>query len=207
MTGEKALARNTIRTARERSARNVNPKWQAKPQKSEADFENLCHTFFPPSVRSARSLFPLARKYADVIETSLKRIRQRRRRQRQSWGRIEEVNALSLPLSISAAKECDPLFYSFLSHLRSIFCDARPPSLPSRFFFPQQNRPHPSAAFGIESTEREKGGRQKRGDKSAFTRRRDYDFHISNGPLKLCGNNSYVYIYALDVFSLKSEKI
>ena len=74
LTGEKALARNTIRTARERSARNVNPKWQAKPQKSEADFENLCHTFFPPSVRSARPLFPVVarskirRRHRDVIE-------------------------------------------------------------------------------------------------------------------------------------------
>ena len=122
LTGEKALARNTIRTARERSARNVNPKWQAKPQKSEADFENLCHTFFPPSVRSFSSFVlpsrSLARKYADVIETSLKRIRQRRRRQRQSWGGRTDRRS-QCTLSLSPAKECDPLFYSFLSHLRS----------------------------------------------------------------------------------------
>ena len=57
----------------------------------------------------------------------------------------------------------------------------------------------------IDEGEREKGGRQKRGDKSAFTRSRANDFHISHGTLKLCGNNSHVMLSILSLY--KSDKI
>ena len=57
-------------------------------------------SFLRPFVQLVRSSQSLARKYADVIETSLKRIRQRRRRQRQSrGGRTDRRSQCTLSLS------------------------------------------------------------------------------------------------------------
>ena len=64
---------DTDGAGKERAKRQSEVASEATKEKSETDFENLCHTFFPPSVRSARSFFPVARskirrRHRDVIE-------------------------------------------------------------------------------------------------------------------------------------------